>query len=193
MNSPSAPSSSAPRSQARSRLLLLLVVAVFAVPLVLAAALNWAGWMPSHSRNFGEVVHPPINLRDVVLVHASDAHTTLANRDERWTLLVRVPAACDDACWQRVAILGNVRTSLGRNAPLLALVLLDQQPPAQHRDALATFAFASPQAPLPGRLAAPLASGPELWLVNPYGLAEMRYAPGFVPGELRKDLGRLVR
>ena len=182
-----------PPSRTRSRLALLLIVAVFAVPILAALALNLAGWMPGHSRNFGEVVHPPVRLREIEFVHATDARTHLGNDKERWTLLVRVPPACDAACWQRVAVLGNVRTSLGRTADKLELLLLEQEPPPAQRDALATFAFASPTSPLPGRLSAPLADGPELWLVNPYGLAEMRYAPGFVPAQLRKDLGKLIR
>jgi hypothetical protein len=166
---------------------------VFALPILAAFALNLLGWMPGHSKNFGEVVHPPVNLREVVFVHAADARTHLGNNAETWTLLVRVPAACDDACWQRVAFLENVRESLGRFAPKLDLMLLDAQPPAAPAAAFRHFALASPTTPLPGKMAAPLGAGPELWLVNPYGLAEMRYPPGFVPAELRKDLGKLVR
>ena len=180
-------------SRARSRLSLLLIVAVFALPILAALVLNLTGWMPGHSRNFGEVVHPPVALRDIEFVHASDARTHLGNTKATWTLLVRVPDACDAACWERVAVLGNVRTSLGRTADKLDLLLLEREPPPAQREALATFAFASPTTPLPGRLSAPLTDGPELWLVNPYGLAEMRYAPGFVPAQLRKDLGKLVR
>lgn len=180
-------------SRTRSRLTLLLIVAVFALPVLAALGLNLTGWMPGHSRNFGEVVHPPVNLRDVEFVHADQARTHLGNARQAWTLLVRVPAACDDACWQRVAFVDNVRESLGRFAPQLDLLLLDAQPPAAHAAAFRHFAFASTATPLPGAMAAPLAAGPELWLVNPYGLAEMRYPPGFVPAELRKDLGKLVR
>ena len=182
-----------PPSRTRARLTLLLIVAVFALPLVAALVLNLEGWMPGHSRNFGEVVHPPVSLRDIEFVHEADARTHLGNTKETWTLLVRVPATCDDACWQRVAFLGNVRDSLGRFAPQLDLLLLDAQPPAAQRATLHHFAFASPATPLPGKMGAALAQGPELWLVNPYGLAEMRYPPGFVPAELRKDLGKLVR
>ena len=183
--------SPAPPSRTRSRVLLLLIVAVFAVPILAALLLNRAGWMPAHSKNYGEVVHPPIPLREIEFVHAADAREHLDNPHGIWTLLVRVPAACDAACWNAVAALGNVRTSLGARADKLRLWVLDA--PAPPRDDLGTLGFASPTRPLPGRLSAPLATGPELWLVNPYGVAEMRYPPGFVPGELRKDLGKLVR
>ena len=191
MNTP-APATPPP-SRTRARLTLLLIVAVFALPVVAALVLNVEGWMPGHSRNFGEVVHPPVSLRDIEFVHEADARTHLGNTKETWTLLVRVPATCDDACWQRVLLLGNVRTSLGRNASELDLMLLEHEPPLAHRGAYADFAIASPETPLPGRLGAPLTDGPELWLVNPYGLAEMRYAPGYVPAQLRKDLGKLIR
>jgi hypothetical protein len=180
-------------SQARSRLTLLLIVGVFALPVIVAFVLNRAGWMPGHSKNFGEVVHPPVGLHEHVFVHAADAREGLANPHGVWTLLVRVPPACDDACWGRVAVLHNVRTSLGANADKLRVWLLDATPPGAHRDALGFLEAAAPMTPLPGRMSAPLAAGPELWLVNPYGAAEMRYPPGFVPAELRKDLGKLVR
>jgi hypothetical protein len=134
-----------------------------------------------------------VSLRDIEFVHATDARSRLGDGQGAWTLLVRVPATCDDACWQRVRLLANVRTSLGRNANELELMLLEHEPPLAHRADFADFAIASPETPLPGRLAAPLTDGPELWLVNPYGLAEMRYAPGYVPAQLRKDLGKLIR
>jgi cytochrome oxidase Cu insertion factor (SCO1/SenC/PrrC family) len=184
----------APPSRTRSRLSLLLIVAVFAVPVLAALALNLAGWMPGHSRNFGEVVHPPLPLRDIEFVLADDARMHLGNTQERWTLLVRVPATCDAACWQRVALLGNVRTSLGRVEDKLDLLLLvERELPAGQQAVLHDFAFATSATRLPGRLSAPLTQGPELWLVNPYGSVEMRYAPGYLPAELRKDLGKLIR
>ena len=185
--------SPAPTSQLRSRLSLIAIVSVFALPILAALALNLMGWMPGHSRNFGEVVHPPQPLRDIVLVHATDARTSFANHVGTWTLLVRVPATCDAACWQRVAVLDKVRTSLGRNAEHLVVVLLDREPPDAWKEQLGAMQFAAPTTPLPGRMGAPLATGPELWLVNPNGLAEMRYPPGFKPAELRKDLGKLIR
>jgi hypothetical protein len=187
------PPESTPRSRNRSRLSLLLIVAVFAVPILAALALNLAGWMPGHSRNYGEVVHPPLPLRDVGFVLANDGRLRLGNAQERWTLLVRVPADCDAACWQRVALLDNVRVSLGRVQDKLDLLLLEHEPAPDQRAGFHGFAFASPETPLPGRLSAPLADGPELWLVNPYGSVEMRYAPGYLPAELRKDLGKLIR
>src|SRR5688572_20902575 len=158
-----------PPSRSRSRLSLLLIVAVFAVPILAAALLNLGGWMPGHSRNFGEVVNPPLPLREFEFVHATDRRSHLGNTHGQWTLLVRVPDACDAACWERVAILLNVRTSLGRHADKLALVLLDREPTPEQRGRLAGFDYASPTRPLPGRLSAPLAAGPELWLANPHG------------------------
>jgi hypothetical protein len=182
-----------PPSRSRSRLSLLLIVAVFALPILAALVLNLGGWMPKQSRNFGEVVHPPLPLRDIEFVHAGGRRARLGNTHGQWTLLVRVPAVCDAACWERVAVLPNVRTSLGRNADKLAVLLLDREPSPELRGRLAGFDYAATTAPLPGRLSAPLAAGPELWLVNPHGVVEMRYPPGFVPAELRKDLGKLVR
>lgn len=124
----------APPSQWRSRLVLLLIVAMFFGSFGVAAFLRFTGWTPAHTRNFGQLLEPPIDVNDVSLALADDTRWQWKNDDRRWTALLRLPAQCDAECWNRAAMLPRVRMALGRHSPRLPLLLLDGTVPASERE-----------------------------------------------------------
>ena len=60
-----------PPSRRSGRLKLLLLVAVFIVPILVAIVLNAGGWVPAPARQHGELLQPPIDLRgqSLALLH----------------------------------------------------------------------------------------------------------------------------
>lgn len=192
MNAP-IPASAAPPSRTRSRLILLLIVAMFFSSFGIAALLRFVGWTPASTRNYGELLHPPLDLTAAALVEEADAPLVLVNPDRHWTALVRVPAECDLACWQSVANLPRVRAALGRHAPELRLRLLDRAIPAERREGVAPLQTVAVRSGLPASMDPAAAQAPDLWLVDPHGYAVLYYAPGFDPSGLRKDLARLLK
>jgi hypothetical protein len=183
----------APASRLRSRLTLLLIAAMFLASFGIALALRFTGWTPQHTRNVGTLLEPPVDLRAADLREADGTPLALANDAREWTALVRVPAPCTDACWQRVAMLPRVRAALGRHADELRLRVLDAALPPAHRDALAPLVPAASGGDLRALAAGPAPDAPELWLVDPHGYAVLFYAPGFDPAGVRKDLDRLLK
>lgn len=188
----STPAKPAP-SQTRSRLILLLIVAMFFASFGIAAVLRFAGWTPPSTRNAGELLRPPLDLTAAALIEEADAPLVLVNTERHWTALVRVPAQCDDACWRQVAMLPRVRAALGRHAPELQLRLLDHAIPPERRDGVAPLRSVAVRSGLPASMDPAGARGPDLWLVDPHGYAVLYYAPGFDPSGLRKDLARLLK
>jgi hypothetical protein len=183
-----------PAARRRSRLQLLLVVALFFGSFAVAATLFFSGWRPAaQGRNFGELLAEPIDLNAHALLLDADGRWTWRNTEREWTALVRLPADCNDACWQRLDPLPNVRTSLGRHAPRLHMILLDRELPVARREALRPLRSAVATSPLPLPALPAEARAPELWLVDPHGYAVLRYPPGFDPRGLRKDLGKLLK
>ena len=181
-------------SRTRSRLQLLLIVAMFFGSFAIAAALFFSGWKPSaHGRNYGDLLDPPIDVNGHALVLDADAPWPWQNSEREWTALVRIPTACNDACWQAVAMLPRVRGSLGRHAPRFRLLLLDSGIPDLRREALQPMRSASAEKPLPLPALPVTALLPDLWLVDPHGYVVLHYAPGFDPSKLRKDLGKLLK
>lgn len=184
----------APPSQWRSRLVLLLIVAMFFGSFGVAAFLRFTGWTPAHTRNFGQLLEPPIDVNDANLVLADDSRWQWRNNEGRWTAVLRLPARCDAECWNRAAMLPRVRMAMGRHSPRLPLLLLDGTVPTNQRERMQPLREARSNAPLLAVWSASApASGPELWLVDPHGFVVLHYAEGFDPNGLRKDLGRVLK
>jgi hypothetical protein len=183
----------APASRLRSRLILLLIVALFLGSFGIAAILRFTGWTPAQGRNFGELLQPPVDVGGLDLRLEADARWQWQNQEGRWTALVRVPDACGADCWDRVAMLPRVRLALGRHAPRLPLLLLESEIPAAQRERLQPLLGAVAATPLPVPLARVPKAMPELWLVDPHGYLVLHYPEGFDPSQLRKDLGRVLK
>lgn len=183
----------APPSRLRSRLILLLIVALFLGSFGIAAVLRFTGWTPAQGRNFGELLQPPVDVGALDLRLEADARWQWKNQEGRWTALVRVPDQCAAECWDRVAMLPRVRLALGRHAPRLPLLLLERTLPAALRERLQPLVGAAAATPLPAPLARVPKAMPEVWLVDPHGYLVLHYPEGFDPNQLRKDLSRVLK
>jgi hypothetical protein len=76
--------------QNRKRLGLVLIVLLFATPIIVAYVLNAAGWRPSGMRNYGTLIEPPQDLGSARFT--LDDGTPLAWKDEDWSwTLIALP------------------------------------------------------------------------------------------------------
>lgn len=182
----------------RGRRQLLLVVAFFLAPVLVAFALSLSGWRPEGTRQSGTLLDPPRDFRTVVATRP-DGSTTFWNRPEgHWYLLWPVPADCGQPCVDMADTLERIRLRMARHAPRLEIYLIGQPD-----DALRAKLSQSPIVtvtlepnPLPPAAAPqrgdssglPLA----LHLIDPNGYWVMDYAAGTDPSGLRKDLDRLI-
>lgn len=177
----------------RRRLTLLAVAVLFLMPFVAALVLNRLGWHPSATRNHGELIQPPLALTDLVLADRDGGSLPLSNLEHRWTLLVPLPPACDDACIARLDELHRVRLSLGRHAPKLAIRLLAAAEPAAlpaSMRVLDAASIAELERRAPAIAQAPPWTG---FLVDDKPYLMMRFAPGLEARLIRRDLGRLIK
>jgi hypothetical protein len=171
-------------SSARSTRQLLLIAVLFLTPFVAAVVMRFGGWEPPRTRNFGELLAPPLSMQGVTARRGDAGGWEWVNTERHWTLLAQLPASCLDACAEAASVLSTVHYSLGRHANKLHLFQLDARGP------LAALA-------LEGQLPEPLRQSPlrlpQVWLVDPHGYLVMRYAEGFDPNGLRRDLARLIK
>jgi hypothetical protein len=182
-----------PARRGLSRTALAVIAVLFLAPFVVALVLNRIGWHPQGTRNHGTLIEPPQSLTGIVLGDRDGGQLPLANLEHRFTLLLRVPVACDESCAARLVEWHRVRLSLGRHAPRLAIRLLAPAVlpplPASLR-ALddATVAVLEERAP---ELAAAhdwtgLLVDDKAWLM-------LRFSPELAAHLARKDLGRLIK
>lgn len=176
----------------KSRLTLLAVFALFAIPLIAAFLVRASGWHPAETKNTGTLVDPP---RDIKSVEAKTPDgSTFAWKDPQfhWTLVMLPGANCAAKCIERIDEALRMRITLGRNSERLRVAYIG---PKQSDE------FFSQRAPLvnlsdPSNAFADYHAHDDdslaLALVDPQGLLMMRYPDGYSAQGLRGDITKII-
>jgi hypothetical protein len=180
------------RRQWRSRLMLLLIVAMFLGSFGIAAILRFSGWEPASHRNFGEMLNPPLDFSAQNFIRADGSPYPWQPELNRWRLVVVSDQPCLSACIEMMDTLKRVWTSQGRHSERIDVLWfgpLPAQPPS--------FPGFVPMR-FDNGLADALAQngsvgGYPVTIIDSGGFAVLRYPAGFNPNELRKDLAKLVK
>ena len=179
-----------PHSQARSRATLLLIVAMFMAPVAMALYLYYIDWQPQRTRNYGELLHPVRDLRDVHFTRIDGSRFEWHHEDHVWRVLVAPPADCGATCEKLADTLRRIWVGLGNNADSLQVLWVGTPPKQGFRNLLPVTADASLESRLPDK-ARP--DSIPLYLVDPSGYLFLRYKPDFDPSKVRGDLQQLTQ
>jgi hypothetical protein len=168
-----------PSRTAAPRRTLLLILILALLPILTGIGLYRFDWRPAQTSNHGTLIDPP------QAVSADPAWT------EKWSLVLIGDAPCGAACAERLDGLRRVRVALAKDM-------------ARTRHVWVGAGIATEAAPLTvampdlytvdGRLSvfATMPAG-SVVIVDPRGMAMMRYAPGAELKGIRSDLERLLR
>jgi len=181
-----------------SQRVVMLLAALFAMPVAVAAGLYFSGWRPAPAAAHGTLVQPPQPVAEAVLGEANGKRISLNDFRERWTLLYFGPAACPATCQRTLFALRQVHLALGREQERLQRVFAA-------RGALSPETSASLLRDFPGTGLvastddADRSGWPKQWaregqilLIDPQGNLVMTYAADADPSGIRKDLARLL-
>jgi hypothetical protein len=197
------------------RLALLIIAAMFVLPLVLAW-LVYSGsldFKPGSTRNLGKLVEPPLPIDwSVTVMQAGEANLAVEIEqgsgvfDEHWVILQAVPSDCDDSCLKKVFDLRQIHRASGRQQVRIRLALLldDSSPADQAQSLLAIYpqfnlikdpsgllreALEEIQQNLSGQ------AGPArgVYITDPLGNIMMYYQAGSDPAFIKQDLKRLLK
>jgi hypothetical protein len=177
----------------RTRLGLIVIVLLFATPIVTAYVLNAIGWRPSGMRNYGTLIEPPQDLAAARFLLDDGKPLAWKDAEWSWTLIALTGPGCAAKCLDRVDELRRVRLTLNQNAYRVRVVVLDETFPA---DALARLKPVERARDVDGRLASYRpqdADDVAAVLVDPHGFLILSYPAGYDGNDLRKDLARLVK
>lgn len=180
-----------PGRQRRGRLQLLLLVAVFVVPILVALLLNAGGWVPAPERQHGELLQPPLDLGDEPLALADGGAYPWNPEVRQWRVVALPPTPCDAPCTQVAADIDKVWRLLGHNADRLDVLWAGAWPEGVKRPTTLHLLAADPA--LRARLSPDGATGTTVHVVDPNGFVVLRYPAGFDPAGLHADLKRLVK
>ncbi|MGH8108647.1 MAG: hypothetical protein ACREO1_08015 [Arenimonas sp.] len=179
-------------SQLKSRLILLLIVAMFFSSFFVAWGLRLSGWTPSGSKNLGELIQPPKDLSQAGFHYADGKPYAWEPEKHQWRVVVVPSADCQAACTEMTETLFRVWETQGRHAERVDVLWFGKVP----ERATSFRKFYAMQASPVLESALPVASTADavaVYLIDPDGYLVMQYRPGFNPSDLRKDLARLLK
>ncbi|GLQ86617.1 hypothetical protein [Dyella flagellata] len=186
---------STPTNRRTSRLKFLLVILVFAAPIIAAGLLNLSGWQPS-GKAYGEPIVPQRNFdQDHVQIRLADGKTwAWRDAEPRMTLIALTGPDCAAHCIDTLTKMAAARITLNNNMSRLRLLYVGPPPANAASDGMRNYwAIGSDVA---NSLVAYRPTTPDsvsALLVESDGTALARYPVGFDPSGLRKDLQKVIR
>jgi hypothetical protein len=192
----------------RSRLSLLLLLAMFGAPVVLAwlAFYVFPEWRPAGTSNHGQLITPirPLPAFQIETLSGDRIDETFLRG--KWTLVYLVQGACAEQCVRQLYNLRQVRLAQGKNIDRVQRLMLwdgvDVGP--EKRAELAEHFPGQLIALMPGQAPAalvetfvlddqdPMRAG-RVYLIDPLGNLMMNYQPGDEPRGMIEDLERLLK
>lgn len=186
----------------KARLTLLLIVAVFLIPMVAAYLYRPSG----ETGNYGTLVDPPRPLHEFRMTGLNGDPAGLDALKEKWTLLYVGGERCGEQCRQNLFNIERVRLTQGKHmdrvqslylAPMsmagrvVADTLVEYDDIKGYRISRAELEAMAPGFDWQG------ATGPgapeRVYVIDPLGNLMMFYPGGADPSGMRKDLEKLLK
>ena len=121
----------------QNRIVFVVIVLLFAIPLIAAFALRSSGWKPTNTKNTGTLVEPPRDITQVPATLADGKPFVWKDPQYRWTLLMLPNADCAAKCIERIdeAVRMRARATRSRGERMLRrlgvrVILRSATPPA---------------------------------------------------------------
>ena len=191
----------------RSRLSLVMLIGVFAAPVLLAWAVFYLfpDWRPGETVNHGELVEPVRPLPRFELPVENGAPVDRDFLRGKWTFVYLANGACGEDCVRDLYKIRQVRLSQGKDMSRLQRLMLwsadsvnrqKRKELAEHFPGMVVALLGQRDRPLVERFSRDGSSAPTprcIYLVDPLGNLMMRYEPDADPRGMMKDLHRLLK
>jgi len=186
-------------SRRRGQRQLLVVAAVFLLPVIVAFAMYYGKlWRPAGSSSKGELIDPARPLTIVGLRHADGTPVAPTEFQDKWTLLYIGDGACDADCRTALVFARQSRLALNNEMTRVQRVFLatdhccDTAYFSAEQPGLIALDASSPDAQ---KLLAqfPDARAQSLFIVDPLGNLMMRHDASHTTKDLLSDLKKLLK
>lgn len=188
------------------KLKVLLLLAIFLLPLIAANVLYLSGWRPEKTVNYGDLVQPPRTIADMELQLLEGKAIRFNDLLGKWSLVYFGTAECLSPCEDSLYKMRQVREAQGKKKDhvqrlfvvtdaaaldLLRYILRDY--PGMHvitgpQDSIVILAkvFTLPEG-------SPYDDLHRVYIIDPFGNFMLSYPADADPSGMRKDLVRLLK
>ena len=193
---------STPRGIWRGRIIFLIIVAIFIVPIIAAWWLfkNVDPGKPWGTSNAGTLINPPQPLSSFQVKNANNADYFLENLQGKWTMVFMPPSNCLEACRKNIYHMRQVWAGLGREAPRVRrlLVFRGEQQYAELAEFLLNYEGMDVVLDKDGLLIRQIqarepVTNTNIFLVDPLGNLMMAFPQTLDPRDVLKDVKKLLK
>ena len=191
------------KARAPARRTLLLLAAVFILPLAIGTGLFWLDWRPEKFGNYGELLQPPRQLPESGLRHADGRPFPSFDLRGKWLLVLPLNGPCDSICQQTLQQMRQVHIALNKEQDRLQQVLIGSRGAGRADDPIwvelpqrfpgLVLATVSADAATSGWNRVLGGTGREIYVVDPLGKVMMRYSDPIDMRGVLRDLERLLK
>lgn len=177
---------------------LLLVLGLFAIPII-ASYLAYYVWKPQGGVvNYGELITPVQPTGDITLARLDGTPVAGKTLRGHWLLAYASGGACDAQCEKSLYAMRQVRLMQNRERDRVQRLWVVTDGAAPRPELLGerfegTLAVRDPQRQLLSRLPVKRALEDHIYIIDPLGNIMMRYDPNPDLKRMAKDLERLLR
>ena len=190
----------------RSRLTLILLVAVFAAPIIFAWIVTKnESLQPTKTKNYGELVHPARPLMDIIFTGIDGNAYPLEQMRRKWSLFYLVGNTCEEVCIESLVKMREARFAQSGEALRVSYYLIFTKLPdstdfsslLKEHPRLTILTVAEPQAASFVKQfkideQAEVLAAKRVYLIDPIGNLMMYYPQGFHRDGLLKDLKNIL-
>jgi cytochrome oxidase Cu insertion factor (SCO1/SenC/PrrC family) len=184
---------------------LIIILAIFALPVVLSMLLYFSGWRPSATANYGELILPAHFIDDVNMQSIDGKPVKFSELHGKWTMVYFDNSGCAEECMNRLYFMRQTHHSQGKYLDKIqrVLILTDDK----SIDKLKTKLIEYPEMQVLtaeksvlsnllhefGLLTQADIEQRNIYLLDQQGNLMMRYKSTIEPAGVRKDLAQLLK
>lgn len=184
---------------------LFLVLAVFALPVVVATLMYVTGWKPSVTGNHGVLIQPARFIEEISMQSIDAKPEKFSDLHGKWTMVYFDTAACPEECLKQLYNMRQTHIAQGKDQDRIQRLFILTDAKAvdtlktkltEYPDMLVWTGERSAISKLTqdfGIEATNSTGQRNIYLLDPMGNLMMRYLPGMDPAGMRKDLVRLLK
>ncbi|MEE8387602.1 MAG: SCO family protein [Acidiferrobacterales bacterium] len=188
-----------------NRIKIILVAAIFMAPVVAATVLKLTGWRPAQTGNYGELIQPARPLTNVGFRTSDGGRVAISDYQRTWLMVTFVSGYCDEFCKSNIYKMRQVHAATGKHYKRVQRLLVLTNKASSK---LLNYLKAYPDMTVvngPAKAVRDLASQLQtndgtaldglnrIYFIDPLGNFMMTYDRNADPGNMRKDLRRLLR
>jgi len=179
----------------RGRVVLVLVAAIFALPLAAGWLAHRFGWSPGTTGSHGQLLSP-MSVAELAFPEDGGALLRLADLRGRWVLLMFDNPACGERCERKLYAIRQSRRAMGQDMSRIERIWLLTGPGRPAPALVAAIEGTRIVRATPELLDRVKSSGGgdgDIYLVDPRGSLMMRFPGDPDPAGMIKDLRRLLK